>query len=131
MEARKLDTGHRRRESRQVAGWRGLCLIEGDPMAGWRDCRVVDISIFGLGIILQYPRPSELVGRSLSVEVAALGDNFKKGFEGQIRNAARTITGGPVRVGVELAGLSQAEQAMITLWSTLSYGSPEVLAKHV
>jgi hypothetical protein len=79
----------------------------------------------------QYPRPSELVGRDLSVEVPALGDAVKNRFEGTIRNAVLPTTGGPVRVGVEFAGLSPTERAMITLWSTLSHGSGEALAKHV
>jgi hypothetical protein len=122
---------HRRREPRQPAGWRGLCLIEGDSAFGWRECRVIDISILGLGMTLQYPRPSELVGRSLSVEVPALGDAVKNRFEGHIRNAAAPIIGGPIRVGVEFAGLSPAERAMISLWSTLSNGSNELLARRV
>ncbi len=122
---------HRRRDPRQPAGWRGLCRIEGDSIVGWRDCRVVDISVLGLGITLQYPRPSELVGRGLSVEVPAIGDAFKNRFEGQIKNATESIAGAPVRVGLELVDLSKAEQGMLALWSTLSHGSREMLAKHV
>lgn len=122
---------HRRREPRQLAGWRGLCLIEGDRADGWRDCRVIDISILGLGMTLAYPHPGELVGRGLSIEVPALGDAVTNRFEGQIKDAAASITGGPVRVGVEFAGLSSTERAMIALWSTLSHGSSEVLARHV
>jgi hypothetical protein len=122
---------HRRRAPRQPAGWRGLCLIEGDSIVGWRDCRVIDISILGLGMTLQYPRPSELVGRGLLVQVAALGDTVNNQFEGLIKNATTPVTEGAVRVGLEFSGLSPADQGMIALWSTLSNGSSEMLAKHV
>jgi hypothetical protein len=130
VDARSPNQDHRRREPRQLAGWRGLCLIEGDAVDGWRECRVVDISILGLGMTFHYLRPTELVGRGLSIEVPALGDAVKNRFEGTIKNAAASIVGGPVRVGVEFDGLSSAERAMIALWSTLSHGSSEVLAKH-
>ena len=48
---------HRRRVPRQPPGWRGLCLIEAESAAGWHDCRVIDISMFGLGITLRCARP--------------------------------------------------------------------------
>jgi hypothetical protein len=102
---------HRRRMPRQTAGWRGLCLIEGESTTGWRDCRVIDISMLGLGITLRYPRTSELVGRGLIVEVPALGDTVKIRFEGKIRNVAAPISGGTVRVGIEFAALAEAERA--------------------
>ena len=53
----------RRRVPRQPAYWDGTCHIEGEADAGCWECRVLDISMFGLGLTLQHPAPSRLVGR--------------------------------------------------------------------
>ena len=111
---------HRRRVPRQPAGWRGLCLIEGESATEWHDCRVIDISMFGLGITLHYPAPSQLMGRGLSVEVPALDDTVKIRFEGKIKNATAPIDGGAVRVGIEFAEPSEADQAMTAVVSVMS-----------
>jgi PilZ domain len=111
---------HRRRVPRQPAGWRGLCLIEGEPANGWHDCRVIDISMFGLGITLHYPTPSQLTGRGLSVEVPALGDTVKIRFEGTIRNATAPADEGVVRVGIEFAEPTEASQPMTAVVSVMS-----------
>jgi PilZ domain len=111
---------HSRRVPRQSAGWRGLCLAEGDPANGWHECRVVDISMFGLGITLHHPAPSQLMGRPLYVEVPALDDRVKIRFEGTVRNAAAQATGGVVRVGIEFAGISEADRPMTAVVSVLS-----------
>ena len=111
---------HRRRAPRQTAGWRGLCLAEGDPANGWHECRVVDISMLGLGITLHHPAPSQLMGRVLSVEVPALDARVKIRFEGTIRNAAAQVAGGVVRVGIEFAGLSEENQPMTAVVSVMS-----------
>ena len=42
----------RRRVPRQPAGWDGVCQIEGEFAAR---CRVVDISMLGVGITLDHP----------------------------------------------------------------------------
>jgi PilZ domain len=110
----------RRRVSRQPAGWAGMCRIDGESVVRWHDCRVIDISILGLGITFHHQRPSELVGRVLHVEVPAVGDSVKVRFEGKIRNAAQTNPEGTVRVGVEFVGLSEAEQALTAYLSAMS-----------
>jgi hypothetical protein len=68
MDMGKVNMEHRRRVPRQLAGWRGLCLIAGESAIGWHDCRVIDISTLGLGLMLHHPRPTELAGRGLSVD---------------------------------------------------------------
>jgi hypothetical protein len=111
---------HRRRVPRQPAGWRGLCLIDGESATGWHDCRVIDISMLGLGITLHHPAPSQLVGQGLSVQVPALGDTVKIRFEGKIKNATAPVAGGVVRVGIEFAEVSEASQPMTAVVSVMS-----------
>jgi hypothetical protein len=111
---------HRRRVPRQPAGWRGLCLVEGETATGWHDCRVIDISTLGLGITLHYPVLTELMGRGLSVEVPALNETVKIRFEGTIKNVAAPVAGGVVRIGIEFPEHSEASQPMTAVVSLMS-----------
>jgi len=118
---RRVNMENRRRVPRQPAGWVGLCHVEGGSVVGWwQDCRVIDISMLGLGITFQYPRPSELVGRGISLEVPAAGDSVKIRFEGEIKSATAAIPEGTVRVGVEFVGLSEAERAITAVLSVMN-----------
>lgn len=108
----------RRRVPRRSAGWFGICHIEGESGPSWRDCRVIDISMLGLGIALHHFWPSELVGRHISVEAPAVGESLNVRLEGVIKNAEPT-SGGVVRVGIEFDGLSESELAVATVLSTL------------
>jgi hypothetical protein len=109
---------HRRRVPRRSAGWFGICHIAGESDPEWRDCRVIDMSMLGLGITLHHFWPSELVGRHISVEAPAVGDSVNVRLEGVIKNAEPT-SGGVVRVGIEFIGLSETELAVATVLSTL------------
>lgn len=110
----------RRRVSRQSAGWAGRCHIDGESAVRWHHCRVIDISILGLGITFRHQSPSELLGRALHVEVPAVGDSVKVQFDGEIRSATPENPEGSVRVGIEFVGLSEAEQAITACLSALS-----------
>ncbi len=103
---------YRRRVPRQPAYWDGNCRVEGESSAGWRECRVIDISMFGIGITLHHPVPSQLVGRRIAIDVPAVGDSVSIRLEGEIRNAGSTM-GGVVRVGVEFEGLAQSERGTL------------------
>ena len=52
---------YRRRAERQPTAWAGFCHIAGESPSMWRDCEVIDISMFGLGITFHHPQPWELV----------------------------------------------------------------------
>jgi len=78
----------RRRVPRQIAGWIGSCRIEGEPANEPMKCRVLDISEFGIGIMLDDPRGSELIGLRISVETPTIGTSVHIGLEGEVRNAA-------------------------------------------
>lgn len=87
----------RRRVPRQPAGWDGVCQIEGEFAAR---CRIIDISMLGVGITLDHPSPYSLVGRHISVEVPSVGDSTSIRFEGKVANARLTLKT-TVRIGIE------------------------------
>ena len=84
----------------------------------WRDCEVVDVSMFGLGITLIHPQPWELTHRRIVVDMSALGDAVTIRLEGEIRDAGFTLEG-DVRVGIELVGLSPAALALTAVLSDI------------
>lgn len=90
----------RRRVSRHPADWDGICHIGRESADEWRECRVVDISMLGLGLTLNHPSPSELVGRHIFVDVPAAGESVSIRLEGKITNS-RLIQGGTTRIGIE------------------------------
>jgi len=107
----------RRRAPRQSAGWDGVCQIEGEFAA---KCRVIDISMLGLGITLEHPSPAELAGRRISVDVPKVtGDSFTIRLDGKIANA-RMTRGRAVRVGIEFDQPSEAGLGTTILESTMS-----------
>jgi hypothetical protein len=105
---------HRRRIPRHSTDWFGICHIEGESDPDWRDCRVVDMSTLGLGIMLHHFWPAEIVGRRISVDAPAAGDSVNIRLEGVITNAEST-PGGVVRVGIEFDGPSESELAIATV----------------
>lgn len=107
----------RRRVPRQLAGWSGTCVMDGQPESERRECRVVDISMLGLGLVFQHPSPSALVDGRISVEVSAVEDRVNIRLEGVVRYATGT-SGGAVRVGVEFDDDAGAESYRITTNST-------------
>jgi hypothetical protein len=116
---------YRRRTTRQPTAWSGFCHIEGEPGAQWRDCEVIDVSMFGLGLTFIHPQPWDLVHRRIFVDVSAIGEAVNIRLEGEIRDAAFTLEG-DIRVGVELVGLSPAELAITAVLSGIS----ETEARH-
>jgi hypothetical protein len=114
----------RRRVPRQLAGWSGSCVVENDPDDKEHECRVVDISMLGLGLVFEHPAPSGLVGRRISVEVSAVDDRVNIRLEGVARHATVT-SGGAVRVGVEFDDAAEAESYSITTDSTTNSAQPK------
>jgi hypothetical protein len=105
---------YRRRVPRQAVGLAGFCFIEGESVARWRDCEIIDISSLGLGLTFQHPQPWDLVGRRIVVDAATVDEAVTIRLEGQIRNAAPTLEG-DVRIGVEFVGLTHGDQAVTAL----------------
>jgi hypothetical protein len=63
---------NRRRLHRQPAGWAASYQLAGEPASGWRDCRVVDISMLGLGIMFDHPNCQVASSRSTSPGTGAV-----------------------------------------------------------
>ena len=110
---------YRRRVPRQPAAWSGFCHIDGETPGMWRDCEVVDVSMFGLGVTFIHPQPWELVHRRILVDISAIGDAVNIRLEGEIRDAAFTLEG-DIRVGIELIGPSASELAIIAVLSGIN-----------
>ena len=102
----------RRRVPRQIASWVGHCRLDGDPVAEARECRILDISQFGVGILLHHPRGSQLIGRHVSVETPKYSASVNIRLEGEVRNAV-PADGGSVRFGIEFVGLTELEQSVV------------------
>ena len=104
----------RRRVPRQLAGWSGTCLMDGEAETDRRECHVVDISMLGLGLVVQHPSPSGLVGGRISVEVSAVDDRVNIRLEGVVRYATVT-SGGAARVGVEFDDDEETESVSVSI----------------
>ena len=109
----------RRRVPRQIARWVVHIGIDGDSVDKPRECRVLDISEFGVGILLPLPRGSELIGRHVSIETPKHGASVNTRLEGEVRNAVRADSGS-VRLGIEFVGLTQLEQSVVKALGVLS-----------
>lgn len=106
------DISHRRRLPRQEVHWKGTCQIEGDP-ATPPECEVVDVSVIGVGIVLQGPVPADLVGRTITVTVQpAESGAVSLRLAGEVRYVVPSSQGG-FRVGSQFAGLSETERSVL------------------
>ena len=112
-----------RRAPRQRAGWIGWCEFPDGSAEPQRDCRVVDISPFGLGVVVDSLPSSGMVGRSIAVETPVLGMAANIRLEGQVKNAALQLDGG-LRLGVEFYGLTDLEQSVVK-----ALGVPSALSR--
>jgi PilZ domain len=111
---------NRRHAHRRTAGWSGFCRVEDEAASGWRDCRVLDISTLGVGIKMQYSRPSALLGRRVSVELPAVGDAVNIRFEGEIKNVGEATAPSTVRIGIAFDHLSTTERAILEVLSSVA-----------
>ena len=109
---------NRRRLHRQPAGWAASYQLAGEVASGWRDCRVVDISMHGAGITFDR-NPAELSGRLVSVNLPGDGSSVNVRLEGKITNTAITMSR-DIRVGIEFFPLSETEQAITAVLSVMS-----------
>jgi hypothetical protein len=101
----------RRRVPRRIASWVGYCHIDGEAVEQRRECRVLDISEFGVGILLHHPDGSELIGRRVSVETPTFGMSVNVQLDGEVKNAV-PMEDGSIRLGIEFARLTVLEQSV-------------------
>ena len=88
-------------------------------MANWRECRILHISMRGMGLYLRHPRPADIVGRSIQVQIPADADSLSARLKGTVRNAV-VCEAGFAQVTVEFSGLSRSEQALATVLDALT-----------
>ena len=110
---------NRRREHRKPAGWAASYRLADDPVGTWHDCRVVDISMLGVGITFDHPNPAELSGRLITVNLPGGGTCVNVRLQGEVKNATATMNR-DIRVGIEFIGLSETEQAITAVLSVMS-----------
>jgi PilZ domain len=110
---------NRRRIHRQPIGWAASYRLTDEAAHGWRDCRVVDISMLGMGITVACLHPSDLVGRLVSVNLPGPASSVNVRLEGEIKSAVPTINR-RLRVGIEFVQLSETEQAITAVLSVMS-----------
>jgi hypothetical protein len=100
-----------------TTSWSGRYIVEDDPGSEWTECRVLDISVLGVGLEL-FPiesdeDPGQLVGHRLVVQVQApVGESISVRLMGTVKNVG-TGAGGGIRTGLEFVGLSDTEQAIV------------------
>jgi PilZ domain len=104
----------RRRVPRVAAdGWSGRYIIEDDPDSNWSDCRVLDISVIGVGLELFGDASFDLVGHRLVVQVQApVGESVSLRLAGRVMNQSKGPQSG-TRAGLEFVGLSEAERSIL------------------
>ena len=94
----ELQNELRRLIPRQFTDWRGRYMLEDDPSHRWRECRVIDVSSAGAGLVLSDTTRDEAEGRHilLAVQLRAV-----------VRNLSESKTG--IRAGTQFVDLSPAE----------------------
>jgi|SRR5579862_4642155 len=103
--------------------WLGRYRFDDDPGAAWGDCRMIDISIIGVGLeLLDNPPPAlDLVGRRLALEVqASVGESAQIRLVGEVKYAVPQQDG--MRVGMEFVSLSETEQKILHVMELLRVG---------
>jgi hypothetical protein len=98
-----------RQGERHAADWTTKYTLEGARDHGWRECRVVDVSRGGIGLLVSGTTPDELSAHRVIVAVDVLRASLR--LRGDIRRLD-TLDDGGVRVGLEFAALSVFERDM-------------------
>lgn len=104
----------RRRVPRtSTEGWSGRYIDEDDEHTGWNECRVIDISLLGVGLELIGDTKPDLVGHQLIVQVQApVGESVSLRLMGRVVNQ-RTDRDGGMRAGMEFVGLTDTERSIL------------------
>lgn len=109
-----MTTVHRfrwRHRARHRAGWFGQYLIETRTTGGWHVCRVLDVSLGGLG--LELLGPTAQIGERLEVELQATRPHAVDiPIRADVRYVGPGYEGGLV-VGVEFVELDEARRALL------------------
>lgn len=106
----------RRRVPRQTAGWTGKYTIEGEDPEAWYECRVLDISVIGVGVELfgEIPQPADtLLGKRMVVEAhTPAGESLSIRARGEVTNVTPGADGG-TRAGMQFVDLAEGERSIL------------------
>jgi c-di-GMP-binding flagellar brake protein YcgR len=92
--------------------WTTRYQLEGARDQTWRECRVVDVSRAGLGVVLPDITPDRLRGQRIRVEVAVETPPVILRPCGQVRHL-HPLDDGAVHIGLEFASLSALERHLL------------------
>jgi hypothetical protein len=87
-------------------------VVAGYAALGWFECRVVDVSRTGAGLVLNGPWP-ESDGWDLIVHLRVSGEVLGFQLRGHVRNQSHCA--GCLRVAVEFADMTPAERDLLEL----------------
>ena len=107
----------RRRVPRQGVTWFGKCFIDG-RFGSW-ECRVVDVSILGVGLELFGPPPRDVIGGRILADVDHGSISLQ--LRGIVRHTASGSEGG-LRVGLEFTDLSDTERSILDALEQMNVG---------
>jgi hypothetical protein len=93
----------RRLLPRHFTDWRARYMVEGDPEARWRDCRIVDMSSAGAGLELLDANPEETAGKCIVIALQ---------FRGEVRHS-ETARNKRLRTGVQFVDLSEEHRVYL------------------
>jgi hypothetical protein len=106
----------RRRRVRRVntTAWFGRYFVEDDPQSVSKECRVIDISLLGLGLELISDMTEDMIGHRLVIHVGALaGESVSLRMVGQAKSM-RASRLGCTRAGLEFfTDLSETEREIL------------------
>jgi c-di-GMP-binding flagellar brake protein YcgR len=100
----------RRRARRETAGWLGRYAVGTGSWPDWSRCRVVDVSLTGVG--LELLGPAATVGDRVVVDLQLVRSNMARiTLTGEVRHAA--TVDGTVRVGLRFVDVSDLQHALL------------------
>jgi c-di-GMP-binding flagellar brake protein YcgR len=100
----------RRRARRETAGWLGRYALDLTTWPDWSPCRVVDVSVSGVGLELLGP-PAK-VGELVVVDLQLVRSNMARiTLTGEVRHAA--TVDGTIRVGLRFVDVSDLQHALL------------------
>lgn len=104
----------RRRAARvNTTAWFGRYFVEDDPQSVSKECRVIDISLLGLGLELIGDMTEDMIGHRLVIHVGALaGESVSLRMVGQVKNVHASRLG-CTRAGLAFTDLSETEREIL------------------
>lgn len=92
--------------------WPARYIDQDNPGLGVRECRVIDLSLLGVGLEVLGVIAEDVVGHRVEIYVNPREGCVSLRLVGRVKNVSQGRLGG-TRVGVEFEGLSETEQDIL------------------